>query len=72
MSESKSSSGGIGVLTALGLIFVVLKLVGVIHWSWWYVTLPFWGGLVLVIALILIALICVGAAKGIKRIANLF
>ncbi len=31
--------------TALGLTFVVLKLVGVIHWSWWLVLLPFYGGL---------------------------
>jgi hypothetical protein len=24
-----------------------------IDWSWWYVTLPFWGGLALVISLFL-------------------
>jgi hypothetical protein len=46
MSE-KSSSGGIGVLGLLGVLFVGLKLGGIIDWSWWWVTLPFWGGLAL-------------------------
>jgi hypothetical protein len=47
MSNSSSNSGGIGVLGLLGVAFVALKLMGVIDWSWWYVTLPFWGELAL-------------------------
>lgn len=43
----------IGILGLLGIVFVVLKLTGVIAWSWWLVTLPFWGGLALAIALFL-------------------
>lgn len=35
----------IGILGLLGLLFVALKLTGVIAWSWWWVTAPFWGGL---------------------------
>lgn len=31
----------------LGILFVALKLVGVIDWSWWWVTFPFWIGAVL-------------------------
>jgi hypothetical protein len=46
--SSSSSSSGIGVLGLLGVAFVVLKLTGFINWSWWWVTLPFWGGLALV------------------------
>ena len=46
-NNSSSSSSGIGVLSVLGIVFVVLKLVGVINWSWWYVTMPFWGGFAL-------------------------
>lgn len=34
-----------GVLGLLGVVFVTLKLTGVIAWSWLWVTLPFWGGL---------------------------
>lgn len=37
-----------GICSVLGLIFVTLKLTGVIAWSWLWVLLPFWGlGLVL-------------------------
>ena len=24
-------------------ILLILKLIGVIDWNWWYVTLPLWG-----------------------------
>lgn len=44
---------------ALTLIFIVLKLVDVIAWSWWLVLLPMWGPLLILIALALI----VGALK---------
>ena len=30
-------------LTILFFIFMVLKLTGVIDWSWWFVTCPLWG-----------------------------
>lgn len=56
MSKSNGSSGGIGVVGLLGVVFVVLKLCGVINWSWWWVTCPFWGGLALVLAFIIVAL----------------
>lgn len=49
--RGEASSGGIGALGALGLIFVTLKLLGaepVSSWSWWWVTAPFWAGFVLV------------------------
>ena len=50
-----SSSGGIGVLGLLGVVFVVLKILDIKpigDWSWWWVTAPFWGGLVLVLAIV--------------------
>lgn len=54
MSDSKSSSsGGISVVGALGIAFVVLKLCGVIAWSWWWVTLPFWGFLAVIVIILL-------------------
>lgn len=48
MSKESNSSGGIGVVGLIGVAFVVLKLCGVIDWPWWYVTIPFYGGLVIV------------------------
>jgi len=40
---SKSNgSRGIGFLGLLGIVFVVLKLLEEINWSWLWVTCPFW------------------------------
>jgi hypothetical protein len=30
------------IFGAIFVIFVVLKLTGVIDWSWWIITAPFW------------------------------
>lgn len=32
------------IVGLFGVLFVGLKLTGHIDWSWWWVTLPFWGG----------------------------
>jgi len=40
------------IVGLLGVVFVTLKLLGVIDWSWWLVTLPFWGGAVLVLGVV--------------------
>lgn len=53
-SSSNTQSGGIGILGLLGVLFVGLKLAGIITWSWWYVTLPFWGGIALVLSIFLV------------------
>ncbi len=42
---------------------VVLKLMGYIDWSWWYVTLPFWGGAAVVLGVLLIAFLFAAVAE---------
>lgn len=37
-----SGGGGIGVAGLLGVLFIALKLIGVIQWSWVWVLAPFW------------------------------
>lgn len=54
MSNNSSSSGGLGLGGVLTIVFVVLKLVGVIDWSWWWVLSPLW------ISALLILLVIVG------------
>lgn len=51
-SSSSSSSSGIGFGGLLLIAFIVLKLVGVIDWSWWWVLSPIW--ITLVIAVIFV------------------
>jgi hypothetical protein len=56
-SNSSASSGGIGLFTVVGIVFVVLKLVGVAPiagWSWLWVLSPFWIGFVLAIAFLVL------------------
>jgi len=51
------NSGGIGVLGVLGIVFIALKLTNidpVASWSWWWVTLPFWGGFAAGLTLMLV------------------
>lgn len=58
----QTASGSFPILGILGLIFVTLKLTGHIAWSWWYVTLPFWGPLAVVAGIVLAVLIVASIA----------
>ena len=52
---------GIGLMGILFIVFLILKLVGTITWSWWWVTAPLWGpvavGLAVMALFLLIGLI---------------
>lgn len=58
---SSSSSGGIGFFGLLTIVFITLKLVGYIDWSWWWVLSPIWiawGIFLSIIAVVLIGAGC--------------
>ena len=42
MDNNKSTNKGIGFTGLLTLVFIVLKLCGVVTWSWWWVLSPIW------------------------------
>lgn len=44
LSGSSAGGGGIGLDVILGVVFIVLKLVGVINWPWIWILAPFWIG----------------------------
>ena len=52
--NSNNASGDLSVASILGIIFVTLKLCGVIDWSWWWVTAPFWipFGILIIMAIV--------------------
>jgi hypothetical protein len=55
---SKASSGGVSFAGLLTITFVVLKLIGVINWSWIWVLAPLWISLgIAVILLIVLAIL---------------
>ena len=51
-----ASNTGVGILGVLLIIFIVLKLVGVVTWSWWIVLIPLWIEIGLLIIVILVIL----------------
>jgi uncharacterized membrane protein YqhA len=53
-SSSSTSRSGPGTFSLLGVAFVVLKLTGVIGWSWWWVLLPFYAGFLVLGAILLL------------------
>ncbi len=40
MSNNSSGGGGIGIGGVVFVVFLTLKLAGVIDWSWWWVFSP--------------------------------
>lgn len=54
--SSSSSSGGVGFVGLLTILFIGLKLTGYIDWSWWWVLSPIWIITLLLIAIFGIAL----------------
>lgn len=52
-----ASGGGIGFAGALTIVFIVLKLLGKISWSWVWVLSPIWISAALVILFLVIFII---------------
>jgi len=57
MSTSSSSSSGIGFVGLLTIVFITLKLLGKITWSWFWVLSPIW--ISTVIALVILSIILI-------------
>lgn len=53
----KKSYDGIGFAGALTLIFITLKLIGIINWSWVWVLAPAWISAIIITILAVIVLI---------------
>jgi hypothetical protein len=51
-NTSTSSSGGIGFVGLLTILFIALKLLGYITWSWWWVLSPIWIGAILALLIV--------------------
>lgn len=52
--SSSSSSGGLGAVSVLTIVFVVLKLTHNIGWSWWWVLSPLWISFFAFVAIMLV------------------
>ena len=64
MSDNKSTaSSRIGFSGLLAILFIALKLTGVITWSWLWVLAPIWIPFVIVVFILIIAGIVIIANK---------
>lgn len=59
MNDGKRTTvnGGVGFTGLLTIVFIVLKLLGVIQWSWVWVLSPIWIDAILVVALLAVLII---------------
>lgn len=53
--------------TVLGIVFIVLKLVGLIEWSWVWVLSPFWIGAIIIILSLIIGVIAILIGYGVAN-----
>lgn len=70
-NNNSSSSGGIGFLGVLTIVFIVLKLVPddnghIIDWSWWWVLSPLWIPFAILLVVIIIGGLMVARKKGVR------
>lgn len=53
-----NSSGGIGFVGVLTIVFIILKLLDKIDWSWWWVLSPIW--ISTIIGILILTIIFIG------------
>ena len=62
--DNKTKQGGLGIVSVLTIIFIVLKLLGVIQWSWIWVLSPIWISAGIAVAVFSVILIVGRIKKG--------
>jgi len=55
--NNNNSSGGIGFCSLLAIVFIVLKPLKVISWSWLWVLAPLWIPIALLLVVFIICMI---------------
>ena len=57
INNNNRTYGGIGFCGLLTIAFIVLKLCGVINWSWVWVLSPIWISLIIVVLILIVSFI---------------
>lgn len=55
--DDKEATGGITFFGALTVLFIGLKLSGIIHWSWCWVLSPIWMPCAVILTVLVVAYI---------------
>lgn len=67
MKAEEVVAGVLGLLGLAQIIFIGLKIVGIIHWSWIWVLSPIWIPVVLFIAIVCLCLVGIGIGAIFKK-----
>lgn len=62
-TDTEVRNTGISFCGLLGIVFIVLKLCGVIDWSWWLVTAPLWIPLALALVTLFVILFIIATKE---------
>lgn len=62
-NDSGAVVSGVSASSLLGIAFVILKLCGVINWSWLWVLSPFWIPAAFVIVVFVVMAFLIGFSK---------
>lgn len=54
---NKTNNSGVGFMGLLTIVFITLKLIGIINWSWWWVLSPIFLLMLIIIAFISLIII---------------
>ena len=65
-TNTTSTSGGIGFVGLLTIVFIVMKLLDKIDWSWWWVISPIWISALCIVGILVFVLIIAIANELIK------
>ena len=58
--DKNTSNIGLGFMDVLQIVFIILKLCGVIQWSWFWVLAPLWISVIIVV-LIIVIIMCLNS-----------
>lgn len=58
--SNKAGCGSVGIAGTLTIVFIVLKLCGLIAWSWTWVLSPLWISAILWVIVVVIVLLAGG------------
>ena len=56
-NNNNTTSGGIGFTGLLTILFIALKLLGVIDWSWVWVLSPIWITALLIVLCVIVTIV---------------
>ena len=61
------NANGIGFYGLLAIVFITLKLIGIINWSWFWVLSPIWIPFAIWLVIIVVILVCVLIKRDLRR-----